>query len=230
MTRLSRVPLLLAALACLCVAGVGLLLPRLRWASVSRAPLSESQRAAVAGVVQRPDGSPLAGVEVTWNAQEGERSTLGVTTFRGGEIRRTTAADGSFRFDAVPTVEGYAAIADEGCGYEGRSGHVLPEQGVRIEGLRLEAAPIPSDRLLRGRLRHTDGSAASFAQLAARIPGVFRTWQGGAFTDADGVFAILGPWSGATVELSMQLTDGVHVDLGAHGLGSSVDLVVHDGR
>lgn len=229
-SRKSRPVLLFAALAIVAVAGAILVLPRLRMANVTLVPHGDPQRAAVAGRVLKPDGTPLAGASVTWFHQEGERRLLGATMFRGGDLRTTTAADGTFRFDTVPPVEGHASLGDAACGHEGSSGHVLPQLGSRTEGLELRSVAISADRWLRGHLRRPDGTPAAFAQVQLRANGFLRNWQGSTSADADGAFVILGPWSGAEVELLLLPQDGEPVPLGTHHLGETVDLRVPNGR
>ena len=231
MTSRTRRPVLLfAALAIVAVAGAILVLPRLRMANVTLVPHGDPQRAAVAGRVLKPDGTPLAGAEVTWFHQEGERRLFGATMFQGGDLRTTTADDGTFRFDAVPPVEGHAALGDAACGHEGSSGHVLPQLGSRVEGLELRSAAIAADRWLRGRLRRPDGTPAAFAHVQARASRLLRNWQGSTSADADGTFAILGPWSGAEVELVLLPHEGEPVPLGTHHLGETLELRVPAGR
>ncbi|MBL8736316.1 MAG: carboxypeptidase regulatory-like domain-containing protein [Planctomycetes bacterium] len=228
-SRTSRPVLMFAALAVVAVAGAILVLPRLRMANVTLVPHGDPQRAAVAGRVLKPDGSPLAGASVTWFHQEGERRLLGATMFQGGDLRTTTADDGTFRFDAVPPTEGYAALDDAGCGHEGSSGHVLPQLGRRVEGLELRGAAIAADRWLRGRLRRPDGTPAAFVFVQARADGLLRNWQGGASSDAEGRFAILSPWAGGELELVMPAED-TPVSLGTHHAGATVELVLPAGR
>lgn len=231
MTSRTRRPVLLfAALAVVAVAAAILVLPRLRMAKVTLVPHGDPQRAAVAGRVVKPDGTPLAGASVTWFHQEGERQLFGATMFRGGDLRTTTAADGTFRFDAVPQVEGHAALDDDTCGHEGSSGHVLPQLGSRVEGLELRSAAIAADRWLRGRLRRPDGTPAAFAHLQARAHGLLRNWQGSTSADADGSFVILGPWAGAEVELVLLPQEGEPMPLGTHHLGETLDLRVPAGH
>lgn len=233
MTSRTRRPLLLfAALAvvAMMLGGAIFVLPRLRMANVTLVPHGDPQRAAVTGRILKPDGTPLAGASVAWFHQEGERRLFGATLFRGGDLRTTTAADGTFRFDAVPPVEGHATLDDTACGHEGTSGHVLPQLGSRVEGLELRSTAIAADRWLRGRLRRPDGTPAAFVFVQASTEGMLSNWQSGASSDADGAFAILGPWSGAEVELVFRPHEGEPVPLGTHLLGETVDLRVPAGR
>lgn len=231
MTSRTRRPLLLfAALAIVAVAGAILVLPRLRMANVTLVPHGDPQRAAVTGRVLKPDGTPLAGAGITWFHQEGERRLFGATMFQGGDLRTTTADDGTFRFDAVPPTEGYAALGDAACGHEGDSGHVLPQLGSRVEGLELRSAAIGADRWLRGRLRRPDGTPASFVPVQARVHGLLRTWQGSTSTNADGSFAILGPWEEAEVDLVLMPETEEPMPLGTHRFGATLDLTVPAGR
>jgi hypothetical protein len=228
-SRTTRPVLLFAALALvgLAVGGTLFVLPRLRMASVTLVPHGDPQRAAVAGRVLKPDGTPLAGASVTWFHQDGERQPFGAMMFGGGDLRSTTAADGTFHFDAVPPTEGYAALGDEACGHEGASGHVLPELGSRVEGLELRSTAIAADRWLRGRLRRPDGSPAAFVSVQARAHRLLRNWQGSTSSDADGQFAILAPWAGGELELVLP-TGGV--ELGTHRAGATVDVVLPAGN
>lgn len=231
-SRTSRPVLLFAALVLVALAVLAtiLLVPRLRMANVTLVPHGDPQRAAVAGRVLKPDGTPLAGADVTWFHQDGEPRLFAATMFHGGDLRTTTAADGTFRFDAVPPVDGYVALGDAACGHEGKSGHVLPQLGSRIEGLELRSAAIAADRWLRGRLRRPDGTPAAFAHLQARADGLLRNWQGSTSADADGSFVILGPWAGAEVELVLHPQEGEPVPLGTHHLGETLDLRVPTGH
>ena len=232
MTSPTRRPVLsyaALALVALAVLATLLMLPRLRMANVSLVPHGDPQRAAVAGRVLKPDGTPLAGAGVTWFHQEGERRLFGATMFRGGELRTTTAADGTFRFDAVPPVEGHAALGDAACGHEGSSGHVLPQLGSRVEGLELRSTTIAADRWLRGRLRRTDGTPAAFVFVQARAYGLLSNWQGGASSDAEGRFAILAPWADGELELVLP-SEGSVVELGSHRAGATVELVLPAGH
>ncbi len=232
MTSRTRRPVLLfaaLALVALVLGGAIFVLPRLRMADVTLVPHGDPQRAAVAGRVLKPDGSPLAGASVTWFHQEGERRLLGATMFRGGDLRTTTADDGTFRFDAVPPTEGYAALGDPACGHEGAAGHVLPQLGSRVEGLELRGTAIAADRWLRGRLRRPDGTAAAFVFLQAHAYGLLSNWQGGASSDADGQFAILTPWAGSELELVLP-AEGASVELGTHRAGAAVEVVLPAGH
>lgn len=230
-SRTTRPALLFAALAlvALSIGGAIFVLPRLRMANVTLVPHGDPQRAAVAGRVLKPDGSPLAGASVTWFHQEGERQLFGATMFQGGDLHTTTASDGTFRFDAVPPTEGYAALGDAACGHEGASGHVLPQLGSRVEGLELRGTAIAADRWLRGRLRRPDGTAAAFVFVQARAYGLLRKWQSGTSCDAEGRFAILAPWAGGELELVLP-ADDTPVELGTHRAGATVEVVLPAGH
>lgn len=218
---------MLAASIVLLAAAAWFVLPALRMAKVTLVAHEDPQRAAVQGQVLTPEGVPLASVKVTWFAADssGGGYALG---FRGGDLTTRTAADGTFRFDSVPAVEGFAALDDEQTGFEGRSRHVLARNGMRAEGLRLTASAIEPTRWLRGQLRRPDGSPLSFANVQIRANGLLQSSQANATTDADGRFAILGPWAGAQVELLLLPFEGEPRPLGTHTLGKDVDLVVGD--
>ena len=73
----------------------------------------------------------------------------GVRGLQGAEVelvelgRRTSAGpDGSFRFAAVPTDDGYAAIAGTKARWEGRSGELTPREGYVATELQLVVEPI----------------------------------------------------------------------------------------
>lgn len=227
--RTRKLPLLLAASIVLLGAAAWFVLPALRMAKVTLVAHDDPQRASVQGLALTPEGVPLAGVKVTWFAANdlGGGFAMG---FVGGERTTRTAADGTFRFDSVPAAEGFAALDDAQSGFEGRSRHVLAQNGIRAEGLRLAAEAIEPTRWLRGQLRRTDGSAWPFAHLQVRANGILRTWQGSTTTDADGRFAILGPWEGAQVELLLLPPDGDPRTLGTHTLGNELSLVVGTDR
>lgn len=227
--RTRKLPFVLAASIVLLAAAAWFVLPALRMAKVTLVAHGDPKRASVQGLVQTAEGVPLAGAKVTWFAasDHGGGFTMG---FVGGDLTTRTAADGTFRFDAVPAAEGFAELGDALCGFEGRSRHVLAQNGMRAEGLRLTAEAIEPTRWLRGQLRRPDGSALPFAQVQIRANGWLRTWQGNTSTDAEGRFAILGPWSGAQVELLLLPFEGEPRPLGTHTLGNEVALVVGSDR
>mgnify|MGYP002784154587 CR=1 FL=1 len=217
---------LLTTLVCVGLCAALILLPRFWMANVTIVPHGDPTAAAVIGEVRKPDGSPLAGAKITWYAQQGERRLLGATGFRGGELHTTSDAEGRFRFDAVPATEGYAALDDIACGHEGTSRHVLAQLGQRIEGLLLQVEPIEASRWLRGRLRRPDGTPAAFASLQGRAAGLLGNWQGVVSSDAEGRFAIVGPWAEAEVELVLLPHGGEPLPLGSHRFGTTVELTV----
>lgn len=225
--RTRKLPLLLAASIVLLGAAAWFVLPALRMAKVALVAHEDPQRASVQGLVQTPEGLPLAGVKVTWFAANDLGGSFAMG-FRGGDLTTRTAADGTFRFDAVPAVEGFAELDDAQSGFEGRSRHVLAQNGMRAEGLRLTAEAIEPTRWLRGQLRRPDGSALPLAHVQIRAKGLLQTWQGSTMTDADGRFAVLGPWAGAQVELLLLPFEGEPRPLGTQTLGSEVALVVGD--
>lgn len=227
--RTRKLPFVLAASIVLLAAAAWFVLPSLRMANVTLVAHGDPKRASVQGLVQTAAGVPLAGAKVTWFAANelGGGITMG---FVGGDLTTHTAADGTFTFDAVPAVEGYAALGDVQCGFEGRSRHVLAQNGMRAEGLQLTAEAIEPTRWLRGQLRRPDGSALPFAHVQIRANGLLRAWQNNTTTDADGRFAILGPWAGAQVELLLLPFEGEPRPLGMHTLGQEVALVVGSDR
>lgn len=225
-TSSARSKIAMTASVLLLAAAAWFVLPALRMAKVTTVPNGDPQRASVQGLVLTPEGVPLAGAKVTWFAADSSGGyAMG---FRGGDLTTQTAADGTFRFDAVPAVEGFAELDDAQTGFEGRSRHVLAQNGMRAEGLRLTAEAIESTRWLRGQLRRPDGSALPLAHVQIRANGLLQTWQGSTMTDADGRFAILGPWAGAKVELLLLPFEGEPRPLGTHTLGNEVALVVGD--
>ena len=228
-TSSVRSKLAITATVVLLAVAAWFVLPALRMAKVTLVANGDPQRASVQGMVLTPDGAPLAGAKVVWFAASDHSGgfTMG---FVGGDLTTQTAADGTFRFDAVPAVEGYAALGDVQCGFEGRSRHVLAQNGMRAEGLRLTAEAIEPTRWLRGQLRRPDGSALPFANVQIRANGWLRAWQNNTTTDADGGFAILGPWAGAQVELLLLPFEGDPRPLGTHTLGNEVALVVGSDR
>lgn len=225
--RSRKLPLLLAASIVLLAAAAWFVLPALRMANVTLVAHDDPKRASVQGLALTPEGLPLAGAKVTWYAANDLGGSFAMG-FRGGDLTTRTAADGTFRFDSVPAVEGFAALDDAQTGFEGRSRHVLAQNGMRAEGLRLAAEAIEPTRWLGGRLRRPDGSALPFANVQVRANGLLQAWQGNTTTDADGRFAILGPWAGAQVELLLLPFEGEPRPLGTHTLGKDVALVVGD--
>lgn len=180
--------------------------------------------AGVAGVVVDENGKPVSGLRVTWFALD---SSAGVMTnaFRGGEFEAVTAADGSFRFDAVPPVEGYAALAGRPPSHEGETGFLVPRTGLVATDLTLRARSIPATRFLRGRLLDPAGKPVAGAMVLARHQGWFGTWQFGAVTDAAGSFVIVAPDEGATARLIVT-ANGSERSLGEVTFGQDVQLTV----
>lgn len=223
----SRRRLLFLAIGAALLLAAWLVLPRLRMAKVDFVPHGDPQRAAVAGRVQDAQGKPIGGVQVTWFVQQGDASLLGFRTFRGGDLQAITGADGAFRFDSVPLAEGRAAL-DTASGYEGESGHVLPQAGHAAEGLRIAAEPIGEDRWLRGRLLHRDGTPAAGVVVQVKVERLLRSWQGIARTDAEGRFDAMGPWAGVAVELLLLPDEGAPKPLGTHRFGEPVQVTLPD--
>lgn len=69
-----------------------------------------------------------------------------------------------------------------------------------------------------------------FNHVQIRASGWVQTWQDSTTTDADGRFAILGPWAGTQVELLLLPFEGEPRPLGTHTLGNEVALVVGSDR
>jgi Carboxypeptidase regulatory-like domain len=206
---------LLAGLAAL-LAVVWLVLPALRRANPTFVAHSDPAAAAVTGTVVDADGKPVAGVEVTWFAVQGDMiGMLGTRAFMGGKEYVVTAADGSFRFAAVPAVDGYAAIRGSRPRWEGRTGELTPRAGFVAAELQLVAEPIPPSRLLRGTLRDPDGKPVPFVPIVAKGSRWLTNVQYPAVTDAEGRFEFVWPWAGE-FELSLQGTG-----TGEHPLGTA---------
>jgi hypothetical protein len=219
--RVVAVVLLAAVLAV-----VWLVLPQLRFANVDWVAHGDPARAAVAGRALTPDGTPVAGLEVIWSSQDGASGMLGTRLFRGGDLRATTSADGTFRFENVPLAEGYASIDGSNLQHEGHSQSVAPRAGFTATGLALTAETIAPARKLSGQLRSSDGQPIRFTPLVARADRWWRTWQCAAMTDGDGRFELVGPGAGADVELLLRPPSGFEVALGTFACGTPAVVTV----
>ena len=209
---------LLAGLA-LVLAVVWLVLPALRRANPTFVAHADPATAAVAGTVVDPDGKPVAGVEVTWfAAQDNGIGMLGTRLFMGGRDHVVTGADGSFRFAAVPTDDGYAAIAGTKARWEGRSGELTPREGYVATELQLVVEPIPATRMLNGTLRDQDGKPVAFVPILAKGSRWWRNFQCMSMTDADGRFEFVWPWTGE-FDLTMQREGAAEQPLGQASCG-----------
>jgi hypothetical protein len=215
----SHLPWGLLAAVALVLAVVWLVLPGLRRANPTFVAHADPATAAVAGTVVDPDGKPVAGVEVTWFAAQGDGiGMLGTRAFLGGRDHVVTGADGSFRFAGVPTDDGFAAIAGTKPRWEGRSGELTPRAGYVATELQLVAEPIPASRMLNGTLRDQDGKPVAFVPILAKGSSWLRNSHRMSVTDADGRFEFVWPWAGE-FELTMQREGAADQPLGQASSG-----------
>ncbi|MBK8097340.1 MAG: carboxypeptidase regulatory-like domain-containing protein [Planctomycetes bacterium] len=158
---------------------------------------------AVAGTVVDEAGRPLAGIAVSWFAEQTGGSAM-MTAYAGSEQIAKTDADGRFELAPLQPGSGFLAIQPEHSRREGSSGKFELRDGMIASGLRVVAEPIAAARRLRGKLRLPDGSGAPGRSVQARYTSwLGSTWQGIATTDANGVFELIAPWPGIECELSL---------------------------
>lgn len=217
----SYLPLLVLAVITLVLVGASLL-SWLRFADPEWIAHEGSETAGVVGTVRNAKGEPVPAVEVVWYAEATDVSSGGMSAFSGG-VRATTGADGVYRFEALPTTNGFVAIDEAKSKWEGRTGEFEPRKGfdARID---VEAVPVGDARSVRGRLLLADGRPATLWMVTARVRTWFTMWQGGGTTSADGAFEIVLPWEDDDVELTWVPLDGsvpasepVHVPPGDAG-------------
>jgi hypothetical protein len=222
--------LLLLTAFVLALAALLLAAPWLRRERVSFVANSNPAAAAVSGTVVGPDGLPLGGVTVMWYSADAPAAFVGMARPFAGGATVVTAADGTFRFDDLPAVDGFAALAGDRPRYEGQTGELTPQRGSVAVSLQLQAAPIPPSRLLTGRLRDPGGAPMAFVQVESKASSWFRNWQMSTVTDAEGRFELRCPWPTDDATLTWQPQGGVAQPLGQIAFGQHVDLRVERPR
>lgn len=131
------------------------------------------RHAVVEGVLVAADGSPLAGSRVSVDALQAHEAVEGAEDHRelllpfAGRVQATTAADGSFRLEGVPS--GKVVVVAEGKGHRPvRQGDLELAPAQHLRGLRLVA-----DRggVVRVRVVDAEGQPVAGAKVAVAKPG-----------------------------------------------------------